>query len=102
MKKFLKNDIGSFQNKSSNTKVFEKAKWIWVERECKPDTYGEIYGEFNWEKGEVDCFLSCDGDYTLFINGHYVSSNQYGDFEWYKSVDKFIITPFLQMNKRIY
>lgn len=75
---------------------FANARWIWVAKEEKPDTYGEFYDEFLWETGKAECFLSCDGDYTLFINGQYVSSNQYGDFEWYKVYDTIDITPYLR------
>ena len=78
---------------------FANARWIWVAKEEKPDTYGEFYDEFLWETGKVECFLSCDGDYTLFINGQYVSSNQYGDFEWYKVYDTIDITPYLKSGK---
>ena len=78
---------------------FANARWIWVAKEEKPDTYGEFYNEFLWETGKVECFLSCDGDYTLFINGQYVSSNQYGDFEWYKVYDTIDITPYLKSGK---
>lgn len=78
---------------------FKLAKWIWIEKESKPDTYGEFYDEFQWEEGVVNCLLSCDGDYTLFINGEYVASNQYGDYEWYKSYDKVDITPYLKKGK---
>lgn len=74
-------------------------KWIWVEKESKPDTYGEFYDEFIWGEDEINCLLSCDGDYTLYINGQYVASNQYGDFEWYKSYDNIDITPFLKKGK---
>ena len=78
------------------------AKWIWVDKESRPDTYGEFYDEFNWEEGEVNCLLSCDSDYTLFVNGQYVASNQYGDFEHYKvydaisvlNIDIGIVNPF--------
>ena len=79
--------------------VFVKAQWIWVEIECKSDTYGEFYDEFTWEEGDVNCLLSCDGDYTLYINGRYVASNQYGDYEWYKTCDTIDITPFLKKGK---
>ena len=79
--------------------AFQNARWIWVEPTGKPDTFGEFYDEFLWEEGEVNCLLSCDGDYTLFINGRYVSSNQYGDFEWYKSYDAIDITPYLKKGK---
>ena len=82
--------------------AFENARWIWVEKECKPDTYGEFYNEFLWEEGEVNCLLSCDGDYTLYVNGQYVSSNQYGDFEWYKSYDTIDITPYLKKGKNAF
>ena len=30
-------------------KTFKKAKWIWVEKESKPDTYGE----FQWENVQI-------------------------------------------------
>ena len=78
---------------------FKLAKWIWVENDCKPDTYGEFYDEFQWEKGDVNCLLSCDGDYQLYINGQCVASNQYGDYEWYKSYDSIDITPYLKKGK---
>lgn len=79
--------------------MFTSARWIWVENESKTDTYGEFYDEFTWTEGDTECLLSCDGDYTLFVNGQYVSSGQYGDFEWYKSYDKMDITPYLQAGK---
>ncbi len=82
--------------------AFDGARWIWVEQEGKPDTFGEFFDEFLWEEGEVNCLLSCDGDYTLFINGQYVSSNQYGDFEWYKSYDTIDITPYLKKGKNAF
>ena len=80
-------------------RAFEKAKWIWVEKDALPDSYGEFYDEFTWDGEDCECLLSCDGDYTLFVNGEYVASNQYGDFEWYKSVDRLEITPYLKKGK---
>ena len=79
--------------------AFKQAKWVWVEKDCSPDTYGEFFDEFTWEEGNVNCLLSCDSDYTLFINGKFVASNQYGDFEWYKSYDTIDITKFLKKGK---
>ena len=80
-------------------RAFNAGKWIWVEKESIPDTYGEFYDEFIWEEGRVCCRLSCDGDYTLFVNGQYVASNQYGDYEWYKSYDNLDVTPYLKKGK---
>ena len=79
--------------------MFQKAKWIWVENRSLPDSYGEFYDEFVWNGEKTVCKLSCDGDYTLFINGRYVCSNQYGDFEWYKSCDSIDVTSYLQSGK---
>ena len=79
--------------------MLSESKWIWVDEKSAPDTYGEFYDEFQWEEGVINCLLSCDGDYTLFINGEYVASNQYGDYEWYKSYDKIDITPYLKKGK---
>ena len=79
--------------------LFEKAKWIWVDKEAVSDTYGEFYDEFIWKNGDVNCRLSCDGDYTLFVNGTYVASNQYGDYEWYKSYDNIDISKYLRKGK---
>lgn len=80
-------------------KAFKEAKWIWVEKESNPDTYGEFYNEFIWKNGKAICRLSCDGDYTLYINGRFIESNQYGDYEWYKSYDMIDITKYLRQGK---
>ena len=64
--------------------VFEGAKWIWLHNEKSRDEYGEFFAVFNSEKENAVCRISCDGDYTLFINGSAAGSNQYGDFEHYK------------------
>ena len=75
---------------------FHQAKWIWVDSVQSPDTYGEFFDTFSWNGAKTKCVLSCDSDYTLFINGKFVASNQYGDFEWYKSCDELDITEYLQ------
>ena len=43
--------------------------------------------------------ISVRGDYTLFVNGVYVASNQYGDFEQYKIYDRINITKYLVRGK---
>ena len=75
--------------------VFEKSKWIWLQGGEDPDTYVEFYDRFEASGKETVIRLSCDSDYTLWINGRYVSSNQYGDFEHYKIYDSLDITPYL-------
>lgn len=76
--------------------IMKKAKWIWLEAMGTPDSYGEFYEKFLWEQGSALCRISCDGDYTLYINGQAVSFWQYGDYEHYKVYDEIDITPYLQ------
>ena len=79
-------------------KAFQLAKWIWLHKENKKDEYGEFFAPFFPFKKKALCRISCDGDYTLFLNGKYVSSNQYGDFEHYKVYDEIDITEYLEEN----
>lgn len=74
----------------------KKAKWIWLTENAQPDSYGEFYQPFLWEGGETICRISCDGDYTLYINGKTAAFWQYGDYEHYKVYDEIDITPYLQ------
>ncbi len=75
--------------------VFSRSRWIWSEAHPGNDDYAEFYAEL--PSGEPTlCRLSCDGDYTLFINGRYAASNQYGDYEHYKIYDELDLTPFLR------
>ncbi len=77
-------------------RIFEKAKWIWFKAADSDDEYGDFFEKFTYGgNGSIICRISCDGDYTLYINGKFASSNQYGDFEHYKIFDEFDIAPFL-------
>ncbi len=74
--------------------AFENAKWIWIDESCA-DLYAEFYTTFKTETAALTVNISSDSDYTLFINGRYASSGQYGDFEHYKSYDTVDISPYL-------
>ena len=76
-------------------KAFNLAKWIWLHDENKKDEYGEFFSSFFANKKPTTCRLSCDGDYALFLNGKFVESNQYGDFEHYKIYDEIDITEYV-------
>lgn len=77
--------------------MFDHSQWIYAACPVEADQYTEYV--FSLPKAEVgeDAILriSCDTDYTLFINGAYVASNQYGDFEHYKIYDTLDITSHL-------
>ena len=74
---------------------FQKSKWILADCEVCEDQYTEYIDELAGARETVLLHLSCDTDYTLYVNGRYVASNQYGDFEHYKIYDTVDVTPYL-------
>ena len=68
---------------------FKSSKWIWISGRDGVDEYAEFSCRFDARKAGAVCRVSCDGDYTLLINGAYVASNQYGDYEQYKIFDRY-------------
>ena len=77
--------------------MFKASKWIWLSGQAQTDEYCEFFTAFEVaEAAQVLCRLSCDSDYTLFVNGTFVDSNQYGDYEHYKVYDEIDITHFVK------
>ncbi|MBP3348672.1 MAG: hypothetical protein J6L92_07950, partial [Clostridia bacterium] len=74
---------------------FTKGKWIWTDHNECEDQYTEYIDTIGKADKQTTLYLSCDTDYTLFINDRYVASNQYGDFEHYKIYDTIDVTPYL-------
>lgn len=79
--------------------IFKNASWIWYCEEATPDTYGDFKDTFIYKQGRAVINLSVDGDYELYVNGKFVNSNQYGDFEHYKIYDSIDITDFLKQGE---
>lgn len=75
---------------------FEKARPVWHKKEYSENDFAEFYDVVNYTGGQAVFCVSVAGDYTLFINGKYVESNQYGDFSHYKVYDEIDITGHLQ------
>lgn len=85
-------------------KVFETAKWIWdAVGTQNSDEYVEFSRRIHLTAGKKTAVrLSCDGDYTLFINGQFVASNQYGDYEHYKIYDELDVSAFVKDGENIF
>lgn len=75
--------------------MFEQANWIWTNTDFGENEYGEFYQNISWKQGKTTLTVSVRGDYTLFVNGVFVASNQYADFEHYKIYDEIDVTPYL-------
>ena len=76
--------------------MWKNAKWIWLSETPEKDEYVEFFSSFASDGEKTVLRISCDGDYTLWLNGVYVASNQYGDFEHYKIYDELDVTPYLK------
>ncbi|MBE6632520.1 MAG: hypothetical protein E7623_07465, partial [Ruminococcaceae bacterium] len=59
------------------------------------DQYAEFTDAATICGGDTFINISCDSDYTLYVNGKYAASNQYGDFEHYKIYDTVDISRYL-------
>ena len=75
--------------------VFKNSEWIWNEKLYTKNEYNEFVDTLSWNGEKAILRISVCGDYTLFINGKYAASNQYGDFPHYKVYDEVEITDFL-------
>ena len=76
-------------------KVFEKSKWIWIKEGEGPDQYADFRDTVCHSGKKTVINISADSDYTLYVNGKYAASGQYGDYEHYKIYDTIDITEFL-------
>ncbi len=76
------------------------AKWIWTGKTAEADSYGEFYTEMTHDgKNRTEMRISADSDYTLYINGKFVQSDQYKDFPYKKVYDRFDISEYLVSGK---
>ncbi len=74
---------------------FEQSQWIWADVAASPDLYTEFIDSLPGSCKTAQIRLSVDSDYALFVNGVYVASGQYGDFEHYKIYDTVDLMPYL-------
>lgn len=76
--------------------MFENAKWIWSTKDYGENDYAEFCRKIDYDGGRVNVKYSVSGEYTLFVNGEYVRSVQYADFECYKVYEDVDITSYLK------
>ncbi len=71
-----------------NKILFKKGKWIWENACMQKDEYADFFSTFISKK-ESKQFLSisCDSNYTVYINKELVSFGQYPDYPNYKVGD---------------
>lgn len=79
--------------------VFNDSQWIWISDSFDENEYGEFIERFENSGSSVSIRLSVCGDYTLFVNGEFVETNQYPDFEYYKVYDTIDLSAYLKDGK---
>lgn len=76
-----------------------ESEWIWMQKEQEKDSYGEFVSDFLYTGGAISLKISVDSNYTVFINGVFVTSEQYPDFPHYKVYDEIDITKFCNIGQ---
>ena len=56
--------------------MFKLGKWIYADCECIADQYTEYIDCFDSDCRNTLLHISADSDYTVWVNGVYVASNQ--------------------------
>lgn len=82
-------------------KSFSEAKWIWHNSYRGTNVYVNFEDEFTLGDAPSACSIkiSCDRNYALYINGGFVDSGQYSDYEDLKYYDELDITPHVKPGK---
>lgn len=73
----------------------EKAKWIWQNCNNNADEYVIFYDEFHYINDKISIDISCDSNYTMYLNGKLVGFGQYADYPHYKVYDTIDLSKFV-------
>ena len=79
--------------------AFSQAAWIYANVDVCDDQYTEYVDFLPRAAGKTLLHISADSNYAVFINGNYVASGQYGDFEHYKIYDTLDLGAYLTAEK---
>lgn len=89
--------------KTSACAVFEGSQWIWLkDSSSETDEYGDFTGRFTAETDRKTILRICaKSDYAVFLNGHFVGFNQFGDFPDEKVYDEYDVSDKLVAGENI-
>lgn len=73
------------------------AKWIWQNNNNNKNEYINFIDEFsNEDNSNIILNISCDTDYTVYINGKFAAFGQYANYPYYKVYMTILIFQNLQ------
>lgn len=82
--------------------MIKSAKWIWTSDKERENEYSEFTEKFCVSNSEkVILNISCDGVYSVYINGELAVFSACADYPWYKFYDEIDITKFCKKENEI-
>lgn len=81
--------------------VMKKAVWIWQNNNNNADEYVKFYDEFNCSNNKITLKISCDSNYSVFLNGKLVAFGQYPDYPHYKVYDEIELDGVINGNNKL-
>ena len=81
--------------------VFEKSKWIWIGKDARPDEYAEFLEEVFFDGREAELCISCDSNYTVYVNGVLAAFGQYADFPYMKVYDRVDLSRYMRRGRNV-
>jgi len=78
------------------------AKWIWASNKERENEYSEFTEKFSVSKNEqIVLNISCDGVYSVYINGELAAFSSCADYPWYKFYDEIEITKYCKKENEV-
>ena len=82
--------------------MIKYAKWIWTSDKERENEYSEFVEKFSVSNGEkVVLNISCDGVYSVYINGELAAFSACADYPYYKFYDEIDISKFCKKENEI-
>ncbi|MCI8388341.1 MAG: hypothetical protein HFE63_07760 [Clostridiales bacterium] len=81
--------------------IFSKSEWIWHNDYRGVNVYVNFEDSFKLDSKPEKCLMriSCDRNYSLYINGKFVDCGQYSDYEDLKFYDELDISEFVNVGE---
>ena len=82
--------------------MIKDAKWIWTSNKERENEYSEFVGNFSVaDNGKNILKISCDGVYSVYLNGKLAVFSGCADYPWYKFYDEIDITEFCGQDNEV-
>lgn len=83
--------------------AFERSQWIWHNSYRGVNVYVNLEDSFSFDASPSGCRIriSCDTNYALWLNGHFVDCGQYADYEDMKVYDELNLSGLVKPGKNM-